>query len=194
MLLFGGIVEGNLRWVALTFVAPFPFNCNTPVPLCNTLATHTHAYTPPHTHRNWTKKPQLHQRFLPSHLAHFWCWIKKDKMRERGAGKQREQSGLPNPVKGSLCWTLLSQHTHKHTPTHTPPRTHTHTRTHMPLCIHPSHPLLSLPPKAWVDFSLNAIRNVTSPIHGLMEGLAVRLQNDRNPGCSEALGTWQTRE
>lgn len=67
-------------------------------------------------------------------------------------------------------------------------------------CHHHHHPpfpplllpcllLSSLLSKAWVDFSLNAIRKVTGPIHGQMEGwLSVwrpipSVENDRNPSC-----------
>lgn len=58
-----------------------------------------------------------------------------------------------------------------------------------PLHPHPSiHPyppfqtLPSLPSKARLDFSLNAIRNVTAPIHGQMEGPAVRLGTNTYAG------------
>jgi len=46
----------------------------------------------------------------------------------------------------------------------------------------PIQPLLSLPLRSLVDFSLNAIRNVTGPIHGQMEGLAVRLETNTFSG------------
>lgn len=130
-------------------------NRKTPVPLCDTFHTHTPIED------LWG--------FLPSHLAHFWCWIKKDKMRERGGGGEgeREQSRLSTPVKGTLCWALLCK----------PPPSQPSLR------IHPSSP--SLPSKARADFSLNAITNVTGPIHGQMEGWRPipSLENDRNLGC-----------
>lgn len=98
---------------------------------------------------------------------------KKDKMSERvGRGGRGSNLGFP------LQWkALFVEHPHAHTHSHNHPS------------ISTLQPLPSLPSKAWVDFSLNAIRNVTGPIHGQMEGWLCgwrpmpSLENDRNLAC-----------
>lgn len=148
-----------------TFVSsPLPPTTARHLSLCVALYTHTHTVC---THIHWNL-----WGFLPSHLAHFWCWIKKkkDKMSERvGRGSNL---GFP------LQWkALFVEHPHAHTHSHNHPS------------ISTLQPLPSLPSKAWVDFSLNAIRNVTGPIHGQMEGWLCgwrpmpSLENDRNLAC-----------
>ena len=144
---------------------------------------HTHTYAHTHTHplKNlWG--------FLPSHLAHFWCWIKKDKMRERGGSRGGRGSNLGFP----LQWkALFVEHSSATSP---------------PFSLQLNPPSIStLPSKARVDFSLNAIRNVTGPIHGQMEAWLCgwrpipSLENDRNLGCGWRSGrvsqrTWQKKK
>ena len=100
----------------------------------------------------------------------------------REQGREREQSRLSTPVKGTLCWALLCN----------PPP---------PFSLQLNPPsIFTLPSKAPVDFSLNAIRNVTGPIHGQMEGWLCgwrpipSLENDRNLGCGWRSGRVYIRE
>lgn len=135
-------------------------NRKTPVPLCDTFHTDTH-----------TRPLKTSGGFCPVIWHIFDVESKKTKWEsEEGAGREREQSRLSTPVKGTLCWALLCN------PPFNPP-------------LPPYPPFIPLPSKARVDFSLNAIRNVTGPIHGQMESWLCGwrpiplLENDRNLGC-----------
>lgn len=148
-----------------TFVSsPLPPTTARHLSLCVALYTHTHGV---HTYplKPMGVSAQSFGTFLMLNQKK-----KKDKMSERvGRGSNL---GFP------LQWkALFVEHPHAHTHSHNHPS------------ISTLQPLPSLPSKAWVDFSLNAIRNVTGPIHGQMEGWLCgwrpmpSLENDRNLAC-----------
>lgn len=141
-----------------TFVSsPLPPTTARHLSLCVALYTHTHTVC---THIHWNL-----WGFLPSHLAHFWCWIKKKKRQNERTSREREQSRLSTPVKGTLCWA--------------PPRTHTLTQPS--LHFHPSTPPLS-PLQSLGGFFIKCYQKCDWSYSWADGGLAVRLETNAFTG------------
>lgn len=126
-----------------------------------------------HTHTHWKPLGVSAQSFGT------FLMLNQKRLNERA---RREWGGRGSILGFPLQWkALFVEHScAKLTPP--PPQT-------SPPSYPPFIPLPSLPSKARADFSLNAIRNVTGPIHGQMEDWLCgwrpipSLENDRNLGC-----------